>query len=72
MCWRILRSVSTLLLGIEDFSKKQSGSYVGIFSRMVTNGDNVRAELFHFVPVRQNGRPSMSGINRHKSTSCGT
>lgn len=40
MCWRILRSVSTLLLGIEDFSKKRSGSYVGIFSRMVTNGDN--------------------------------
>ena len=72
MCWRILRSVSTLLLGIEDFSKKQSGSYVGIISRMVTNGDNSRAELFPFVPVRQNGRPWMSGINGHKSTSYGT
>lgn len=44
MCWGILRGVSKLLLGIEDFSKKQSGSYVGIFSRMVTNGNNERAE----------------------------
>jgi hypothetical protein len=34
MCWRILRSVSTLLLGIEDFTKKQSGSYVGIFDNL--------------------------------------
>jgi len=28
----------------------------------------LRAESFLFVPVRQNGRPSMSGINGHKST----
>jgi hypothetical protein len=35
---------------------------------VVTNGDNLRAELFPFVPVRQNGRPWMSGINGHKST----
>jgi hypothetical protein len=41
-------------------------------SHVVTNGDNLRAELFPFVPVRQNGRLSMSGINRHKSTSYGT